>query len=80
MTNGQHKEYVAPRLGPLEKAILSAYEIGEPKISLDIAKDTTNKTYDTISRFGKIITSIEQKMNAQKINRKRKCNLSCNNG
>mgnify|MGYP003346120830 CR=1 FL=1 len=47
------------------------YDINDMN-DLDIAKDTTNKTYDTKSRFGKIITSIEQKMNAQKINRKRK--------
>ena len=39
---------------------------------LKIVKSITKKKYDTKSKFGKIITSLEQKINAPKINRKNK--------
>ena len=39
---------------------------------LKIVKGITKKKYDTKSKFGKIITSLEQKINAPKINRKNK--------
>ena len=39
---------------------------------LKIVKSITTKKYDTKSKFGKIITSLEQKINAPKINRKNK--------
>tara|TARA_B100000029_G_scaffold52982_1_gene48088 strand:+ start:613 stop:1071 length:459 start_codon:yes stop_codon:yes gene_type:complete len=39
---------------------------------LEIVKNITIKTYDKKSRWGKLLKSFEQKMNAQKLNRKRK--------